>query len=220
MYLTKMQVTNIKMVILSILNNIKNDYKGFSITDCFDRVYLYEKDYLPQEFNNKIVFISGNSFQQNHRILSKSIRKFVNSLIENEILLLCIGGESYIYGITNKYIKKIYHYTNSRYIYNDCEYNNKFYKKDLENNHIDYNDDKLIIVSDINVCLINLSNLTKNLINKLDKNNYKKIIIISCHHEDFWKKIKNFKNYKLKKRKYFICDKIRYFITVNIFYKN
>ena len=105
--------------------------------------------------------------------VSKSIRKFVNSLIENEILLLCIGGESYIYGITNKYIKKIYHYTNSRYIYNDCEYNNKFYKKDLENNHIDYNDDKLIIVSDINVCLINLSNLTKNLINKLDKNNYK-----------------------------------------------
>ena len=69
------------------------------------------------------------------------------------------------------------------------------------------------------VCLINLSKLSKGLLNILNKNNYEKIIIISCHHDDFWNKINILKNYIIKNRRYFICEKLKYFITVSVFIK-
>ena len=220
MLLTKMYSTEKDIVVLGI-NKIINNYKGFSIIDYFERVFLEHKNFLIQEFNNNLIFISTKSFQQNHRILGKTIRKYINDLIELEGIdcILCIGGESYIYGMINKKIVKIYHYTNSVYIYRDCEYNNKFYRKEIENNYIEYNSKDLKIISEIKICLINLSSLTKNLFVILNKNNDDKIIIISCHHEDFWKKIKNLTNYIIKKRKYFVCERLRYFITVNIFVK-
>lgn len=214
-----METTNKKIAVLSIINKINNNYEGFSITDCFDRVYLYKKDFIPQYFNDKIIFISAKSFQQNHIILSKLIRNYTINLIKSEKEILCIGGESYIYGLCNDKTEIIYHYTNNINIYKDCEYNNKFYRKEIKNNYIDYNNKNLAIIPNIRVCLINLSTLTRNLINILNNNIYEKIIIISCHHDDFWKKIKNLTNYKLNKREYFICYILGYFITVNIFIK-
>jgi hypothetical protein len=43
------------------------------------------------------------------------------------------------------------------------------------------------------------------------------LIIINCNQKDFWKKRKLLSNYRLVKRKKFICWKIGYFITINIF---
>lgn len=179
--------------------------------DCFNRIYDYDKLYIPQLFNNNYIFISMNSFQQNHYKLRNEIRKYVLTLI-NENNISCIGGESYIYGLLK--CQNINHYTNSEYIYNDCHFNNKFYKKNINNNLINYNKNIFIELTDI--CIINISNLTNNIINAVTK--FNKIIIISCHHDNFWKKRKILNNFTLN-RKYFICNKLNYFITVNIFIK-
>jgi len=210
--LTKLYLTNPNIAIYP-LSEIKN-YDGFAIIDCFNRIYRDHRSFLPQIFNNNQVFISSNSFQQNHIVLSRRIRKYASKFLGESII--AIGGESYLYGIT--LCKNIIHYTNSKYIYEDCQFNNKFYRKNIENNLIDYNINN--ISDKYNYCLVNLSSLPKNLIEKLNKNLYFKIIIISCNHEDFWKKIKYLSNYKLKIRKKFICWKIGYFLTVNIFVPN
>ena len=55
----------------------------------------------------------------------------------------------------------------------------------------------------------------------INNSNFKEIIIINCHHNDFWKKINLLSSYKLISRKKFITTKKYgqelYFITVNIF---
>lgn len=208
--LTKLYLTTQALAVLP-LQNIKN-YQGFAIIDCFDNIYKKHKNFLPQKFNDKLVFISSNSFQQNHAILSKRIRIFVSSIIDSDYI--AIGGESYLYGMTNN-CNNIIHYTNSKFIYDDCNYNNKFYKKNIENYLVDYNNTQ--ISNKYNYCLLNLSKLPENLIKKINRNLYLKIVIISCHHDDFWKKRKFLSNYRLITRKRFICEKIGYFITINIF---
>jgi hypothetical protein len=181
------------------------------------RKNIFEK-YIPQIFNNYIVFISAQSFQQNNYFLSKQIRKFVSLYLQDNIL--CIGGESYLYTLALDKINNITFYTNSQSIYDDCIFNNNIYKKNItpdgRYNLVDYNN--YIFNKDIkyDICLINLSKLNKNIINQIQ--NINKIIIISCHHDDFWKKAK-FPNHKLVIRKKFICNKMKYFITVNIFIK-
>ena len=207
--LTKLYLTKPEIAIFP-LNNIKN-YNGFVIIDCFDNIYKKHINYLPQLFLKNYVFISSNSFQQNHYILSNQIRKYISQLLSPNII--AIGGESYLYGIL--FCNNIIHYTNSKFIYNDCNYNNKFYRKNIENNLIDYNKD--IISDKYNFCLINLSSLPINLCKNINKNLYTKLVIISCNHEDFWKKRKLLSNYRLIKRQKFICWKIGYFITINIF---
>ena len=88
--------------------------------------------------NNNYFFISLNSFQQ-HPKIRYPIRNYINSIINDlENSIVCIGGESYLFGLANKY-KYIIHYTNSKYIYDDANFNNSFYKKKLENYHINYN---------------------------------------------------------------------------------
>lgn len=216
MSLTKLYINSkesFKMAHYKIQNKLNNDFNGFVIIDCFDRLHFdINKKYIPQYFNNNLVFISANSFQQSHSILSIQIRKYIDQqLIFNNIT--CIGGESYLYGLTNNIIDKIYFYTNSQSIYSDSIYNNKIYNKSMNNYLVDYNKIDYIIESDI--CLINLSKLNNNLMKLINKS--KIIIIISCHHDDFWNKIKILTKYKLETRKFFICDKLKYFITVNIF---
>ena len=71
--LTKLYLTKPEIAIFP-LNNIKN-YNGFVIIDCFDNIYKKHINYLPQLFLKNYVFISSNSFQQNHYILSNQIRK-------------------------------------------------------------------------------------------------------------------------------------------------
>jgi glutaredoxin-related protein len=231
-----------------------SNFNGLIIVDCFGKVHTDYKNYIPQNFNNNIVFISAKSFQQNHIILSKQIRKYVankiiNCNLQNRLQsrllcsnLLCIGGESYLYGLTNPFLRnngKILNLTNNIYIYNDIIYNKFIYSKnkniisfliDYNNLNINENYNNLNVnlqssnlhndynLNDYSTCIINISTLNYNLItniNKLSKLNI--IIIISCHHDDFWKKIKLLTNYNLLSRKKFICYKLKYFLTVNIF---
>ncbi len=193
-------------------------FSGYIYTDCYENVHIDNKKYVPQLFNNNIVFISTDSFQQNHKILSIKIRKYINSLLCDNIT--CFGGESYLYALINKNIKDIYHYTNSKSIYNDCIFNQRIYGKykNITNNLVNYN--TIIPIHKTTTCLINLSCLNSNLIKQINKIDYNHIIIINCHHDDFWKKTKSLTNYKLVLRKKFICNKLGYFITVNLFYSH
>ena len=204
--------------------NIKNYminnefYKGLIIEDCFNKIHTNFKSSkrIFQLFNKKIVAISSNSFQQTNIILAKEIRQYVTNIIENTITndnLLCIGGESYLYGLVTN--NKVIHITNNENIKNDCYYNFQilFNNKNLISN----NKIKDIVNYETKVAMINLSKLLVSVVNFINDSNINKLIIINCHHDDFWKKIKYLTNYKLLERKKFVCDKLNYFITVNIF---
>lgn len=161
-------------------------------------------------FNNEAVFISENSFKQNNKI-AVSLRKYVDSQI-NYSNITAIGGESYLYGLTNKQVSHINHYTNSESIALDAYTNNKFYGKRLDNCLINYNAfDK---IKHAELLIVNLAKLNVNLLKQINKRYYKQIIIINCHHDEFWKRITLLSNYKLTSRKQFITND--YFITVNI----
>ena len=162
-------------------------------------------------FNTHRVFISDKSFKQN-KIIKKELRCYVKEFILYTNLV-SIGGESYLFGLTSNNIINITNYTNSESIYNDANLNNKIYRKKLNNNLVSsYN-----IISDIingELLIINLAKLNINLLNIINRRLYKKIIIINCHHTEFWKRITLLDNYKLITRKQFISD--LYFVTVNI----
>lgn len=175
--------------------------------------------------NNYYFFISPKSFEQNS-IIKKELRKYVNFLIYNLYdklvqknafryhlsQIVCIGGESYLFGLSNNF-NNVIHYTNSISIYNDAIFNNSIYKKKLENYTIDYNNFKNIKNSDL--LIINLAKLHINLLNIINTRFYKYIIIINCHHDDFWKKIKLLTNFKIISRRQFIVT--NYFVTVSLF---
>ena len=162
------------------------------------------------KFNNESVFISKNSFKQNSQI-AKQLRKYVDTHI-NYSNISAIGGESYLYGLINKKITHINHYSNSESIVRDASLNNKFYKKKLYNSLINYNTFDKIKHADL--LIVNLAKLNINLLNQINKRYYKQIIIINCHHDEFWKRLPLLSNYKLASRKQFITDS--YFITVNV----
>jgi hypothetical protein len=177
-------------------------------------------------FNKQIVFISNNSFKQRQEV-AKDIRKYVNKLIKYDNITT-IGGEAYLIGLTNQVVRDVINYTNSESIYNDTYFNNKFYGKIKDNYLIDYNKCTEIKTSDL--LIINLAKLNQNLMKILNTNDYKEIIIINCHHGDFWKKIKLLNRYKLISRKQFTtsninlkysqeCSSTHIFITVNVFIK-
>lgn len=200
--------------ISNYLNN-HSDYKGYISTDYRNRVRI-DTIHIPFMFNNYIVYISSESFQQNHKTLAKYIRSCVNKFVNYPNNMICIGGESYMYGlITNA---NIYHYTNNISIFNDCKFNGDIYTKNISNYLCNYNN---VILNTTNIynstCIINLSKLNTNIINQVKNNSYEKIIIINCHHEDFWKKTKQLTNYKLIFRKKFTCNVLKYFITVSVF---
>lgn len=167
-------------------------------------------------FNKNPIFISHESFKQNNSI-SKHLRFYVNELIEQHFnknirYLVCIGGESYLYGLCNKKIINIFHYTNSQSIYNDVELNCKIYNKYLENKLIDYNSFKKI--KNGNLLILNIAKLNLNLLNEINKRFYKYIIIINCHHSEFWERIKYLKKFKIIHRKQFLTK--TYFVTVTL----
>jgi len=186
----------------SLNHKLLSNIEGNKILDYMLRTRIDEK-HIPQLFNGKIIFISYSSFQQNNYILSKYIRRYVLQNIKTDEIN-AIGGESYLY------MKKCRLYTNSESIIDDAGYN--CYK---DNKLIDYNSDTIDLLSSDTV--INLSKLNVNLIKQINESSSNRLIIINCHHDDFWKKSKKLTNYKLIKRKKFIDDKRGYFITVNIF---
>lgn len=173
-----------------------------------------------EKFNDKYVYINKNSFRQNNKI-KKDLRFYVFSIILNHKVkinsIVCIGGESYLFAMTSDKISNIIHYTNSKSIYNDAKLNNNLYSKNLNNNIIDYNTYSNIINGTI--LILNLAKLNLNLLNVINKRIYKTIIIINCHHNEFWKRIILLTNYKLTSRKQFISN--NNFVTVNVLvYKN
>lgn len=180
-----------------------------------------------QKFNNNYFFISNKSFSQ-HKKIQKELRNYVNVLLlkyfdncnnnnfansfPNSILtIVCIGGESYLFGMSNNF-NKIIHYTNSEHIYNDVNINNNIYKKNIENNLINYNNYKYI--KNGNILIINLAKLNLNILKQCNNRYFKYIIIINCHHIEFWNRIKILNNYKILNRKQFIVT--NYFVTVSI----
>jgi len=178
---------------------------GNKLLDYLWRTRTDEK-YIPQMFNNNIVFQSFGSFQQNNLFLSKLVRKFVKNQIQTKSIN-AIGGESYLYDNTTK---TCMFYTNSESIIEDAIYNN--YKNV---NLIDYNIDEINLLPHDTV--VNLSKLNLNIIKQINNSCSNRIIIINCHHNDFWKKTKFLSNYKMISREKFIDYKSKYFITVNVF---
>ena len=77
------------------LHNLLKPIKGNKILDYRIRTRIDEK-YIPQYFNNKIVFQSFKSFQQKNFKLSKLIRKFTKNNIKT-IAIQAFGGESFLY---------------------------------------------------------------------------------------------------------------------------
>jgi hypothetical protein len=166
-------------------------------------------------------FMSKHSFKQNIMI-RKELRNYVNWIIYKNInnliehykyipTVTCIGGESYIYGMFNNFYN-MNHYTNSKYIYSDLLENNNLYKKKIDNYLIDYSTYKDIKNADI--LILNLAKLNLNLLKQCNNRFYKYIIIINCHHIEFWNRIKHLNNYKLISRKQFIVT--NYFVTVSV----
>lgn len=198
----------------------KNNYRGFIMCDANGVIITNPNiKYVHQKINGSDVFISAQSFQQNNKQLGNQIRKYVSKLIIGLPEVVCIGGESYLYGLT-QLIPNVHTYTNSQSIYSDAEFNSKFYSKStkLVAKLCDYNN--LTQLVHTNTCLINLSNLNAHLLKIANMTDYNQIIIINCHHEDFWKKIKLLDNYKIHSRKQFVSDELGYFITVSILKKN
>jgi len=173
---------------------------------------------IPILFVDKIYFISPKSFQQNHIILSKRIRKYVLDYFTHDEIthakitsenLICFGGESYIYAL---YLNLPFIFiTNNNYIKNDCIFNcNRKIPEIFEyTNYEKY-------INSCNCVIINMSNIYEHIIKFLLKTKPKTIIIISCHHDNFWKRITPLRRFYILKRKKFICEKLQYFITVNV----
>jgi hypothetical protein len=159
--------------------------------------------------------VSEKSFIQNNSFLSNQVRSHVFNTIDNNSSILGVGGESYMYlKNVNNYNNKHF-ITNNEVIYNDAITNNV-----LKNFQLDLvNYDNLLIRELFDNAVVNLSKLNVNIIRQLNRIIKKKIIIISCHHNDFWNKSKILSKFRLVKRRKFIDEKLGYFITVNIFVK-
>jgi len=184
------------------LHPLLKKINGNKILDYRNRTRI-DNNPIPQWFNKKIVFQSYNSFQQNSYAISKRLRRKVLSLIKTDSIN-AIGGESYLYSDNSNY------YTNSESCYNDAKYNKTKYIY-----HIDYNEYKFNILPIDTV--INLSSLNVNIMKQINLSVSNRLIIINCHHKDFWKKIKLLDNYKLINRSKFIDYKLKFFVTVNVF---
>lgn len=187
---------------LTNLHPLLKKIEGNKILDYRNRTRIDDNP-IPQLFNNKIVFQSYTSFQQNNYIIAKRLHKKVSSYIKSNSIN-AIGGESYLYS-TNSY----YH-TNSNSGHEDAKYN-----KCKNSIVINYNNYKFNLLPIDTV--INLSKLHINVMTQINMSSSNRVIIINCHHKDFWKKIKLLDNYKLIKRHKYIDYKLRHFVTVNLF---
>lgn len=177
------------------------------------RLRIRKDNFVPIKFLDKVYIVNKNSFIQNH-INGNLIRKYIVNIIDiidnlQKDIIISIGGEAYLYGV---YLNlKTINFTNNTYIYNDANKHNL-----LGNYLVDYNKINSLNNSLNNYSMIiNLSKLVVNLLKIINISNVKLLIIISCHHDDFWKKIKYLSNYKLISRKQFINT--NNFITVNCF---
>lgn len=189
---------------------LNGKYRGYILLDYKSRVRIDSKSLIPIAYNNNIIFKFPDTFQQNNKYLGQKIRNNISIfLIKYDInVISCIGGESYVYLKINQLEGN--YYCNQDKLKQEADFNLK-----SKNNYcIDYNRIKNInLESNI---ILNLSKLNCNLIKLINQNKkVKYIIIISCHHTDFWKKIKYLSNFNILTREK-ICDD-NYFITLNLF---
>jgi len=197
-----------------LIRNSSYNHKNTVILDYRLRCRNF-KNKVPINFLKDVIMVSEKSFIQNNSFLSNQVRSHVFNTIDNNSSILGVGGESYMYlRNVNNYNNKHF-ITNNEVIYNDAITNNV-----LKNFQLDLvNYDNLLIRELFDNAVVNLSKLNVNIIRQLNRIINKKIIIISCHHNDFWKKSKILSKFRLINRKKFIDEKIGYFITVNIFVK-
>lgn len=194
------------------------------------RCRCFDNGRIPIKFLQENILVSKNSFIQNNYKLSNKIRKYVINLINQNYTnskdipsILGIGGEAYMYLLyikkwNNNHFLKLYnnHFlTNNETIYDDAKVNGGilYFKLNLVN----YNQVK--IKKEFDSSIINLSKININLIKQINNIVTKSIIIISCNHNDFWKKSKYLTTFFLSKREKFIDEKLGYYLTVNLFIK-
>jgi hypothetical protein len=128
------------------------------------------------------------SFDQNSSMSRDKIRNFVayNLIKSNSDSICGIGGEYYGYFcLLRKKYNKFYGLTNNEYIYNDAEFNMKMYLngKKYFNFLTDYNGNiNTLIKGDI---VVNLSNITKYVIDFILNNNFNRVIIINCKEKNY-----------------------------------
>ena len=78
------------------------NFRGNIAIDYRDRIRI-KNELIPFSINKKIIFKYLDTFQQNNKKVSDKIRKCVLNQIDDKVL--CIGGESYIYGLEcEKYV--------------------------------------------------------------------------------------------------------------------
>ena len=197
---------------LELLKWIKNNPLNYGIIalDYMDRVRK-TWSIVPFKFINTVVFKFVHTFQQNNKSISRKIRKEVCKMIKNTNVITCIGGESYFYPILND-IKCFKYYTNSVDLYKEAKFNSNLTKIVCNAYIVNYN--TIEDIGNPETILINLSKLNTNLIKLINNSNTTNIIIISCHHKDFWKKIKYLTNYKIMKRIRFLAH--NYYVSVNL----
>ena len=190
------------------------------------RVYVEQGRYIPDYFiGDRIAFQSSQSFQQNHIHLGPPIRKSVLEHLSNNWKdeILCIGGESYLYGLFMEGVKKMWHWTNSQYIHEDCQFMSTFYQKEKEvvSCQIDYSKFSLdFIPLSCSIVCINLAHLPSTICEVLrDCKWIETIVLVHCHGDEFWRKVKKYwkGQYWIQKREQYVCEHLHYMITVNIF---
>ena len=213
MYLNKTKITKKDDIYNTSLNPLikkwlldNKNFTGDISLDYRNRIRT-DLSLVPFKINNRIIFKYLDTFQQNNNYLSKKIRKYVLNEIGDEVM--CIGCESFIYGLE---CKKYIYYSNCKKLCFENDFNSKNKSIYIENYNKSH-EFKIVY----NTLIINLSKLNKELLIKINELEISKIIIINCHHKDFWKKIKYLNKFKLITRNKFISQE--YFISVNIFLK-
>ena len=188
------------------------NFRGNIALDYRNRIRI-KNQLIPFSINNKIIFKYLDTFQQNNKKVSDKIRKCVLNQIEDKVL--CIGGESYIYGLE---CEKYVFCSNCKKLCYENDFNSKIYHKNTETFYIEnYNKIKNEIKTIYPTVIINLSKLNKELMVYLNNKDIEKIIIINCKPSDFWKKNKYLNKFKINTIKHFITN--IGIITVNILLK-
>ncbi len=207
-----------------IYDLITDNLEGLLLVKTSKLVYIYntnlEKKILYNRisiyWNDVVIWKQIESFDQNNPKISTRLRDYVMSLLKsNEINILGIGGEFYVYYkkmIYNNYNYKSYiGISNHETIIQDANFNLDIFNKyiQIQNILVDYSDilsyPKLDKSKPYDI-IINLVNIHENIIKYISELNCRKIIIIMC--KPLCSKIKML-------NKYLTLKNIRHFLNIN-----
>jgi hypothetical protein len=185
-------------------NIVINDKSDYSYRFLGNRILKLNKlDRINTNFMGIYIWKHIYSFDQNSSMTKDKIRNFIAlNLIKSKSDCICgFGGEYYGYFclLREKY-NKFYGLTNNEYIYNDAEFNMKMYLngKKYFNSLTNYNDNiNTFMKGDV---IVNLSTITKYVINFLLINNFNRIVIVSCKEKNYKKILKLNEKYNFVNR--------------------